>query len=120
MAKKINIYKLYSGGVIIGELDSENENEYVLSNPRNIAPQMTMQGYVLAMSELIPHKIITSKKIDTVNLLKSQVMIVVDETDVIKEIIDEYRSDISGIDIVSGVNTDLLKTDPPKGGDIII
>lgn len=120
MAKKINLYKMYTGGIILGEVDSESDGKVVLSNPRIVAPQMTMQGYALVLTEVVPYKVLTTRKVDSITLNLDQVMAVVKEEDIVGGLIDEYRSDVSGIDIVSGVNADVFKKDPPKNGGIII
>lgn len=120
MAKTIKMLKLYTGGMIIGEVDSESDKDIILSNPRILSPQMTMQGYAIALVEVVPQKVFTTKKIDTIAVRLDQVMVSIDEADIVKGIVDEYRSDISGIDIVSGVNADIFKKDPPKNGGIII
>jgi len=120
MSNKINMYKMYTGGIVIGEVVNENDDNVTLSNPRIVSPQMTMSGYALVLTDIVPYKVLTTRKIDEVTINKMQIMVTIQEDDIIKDIINEYRSDVSGIDIVSGVNADLLKKEPTKGGDIII
>lgn len=117
--KTLAMLKLCSGGVMIGEFESADSEGVTLTNPRIVTPQMTMQGYGLAFSEIVPFKLLTTKHVESVKVLRSQFFVKIDECDIVKEIADEYRSDISGIDIVSGVNADILKKDPPKGGIIL-
>lgn len=120
MAKKVNLYKMYTGGIVLGEVEAESDDKVVLTNPRIVSPQMTMQGYALVLTEVVPHKVLTTRKVDEITLNLDQVMVVVREEDIVGGLLDEYRSDVSGIDIVSGVNADVFKKDPPKNGGIII
>lgn len=120
MANAVKMFKMYNGGVLIGEVECESDRGVTLLNPRTVAPQMTMQGYALALGEILPQKVLVTKPVSRIELNLDQVMAVVEECDIVKAIVDEYRSDVSGIDIVSGVNADIFKKDPPKGGGIII
>ena len=106
--EKIKIIRTIQGEYFIGEVANSDggiceTDKITLNHVRKLASQMTMNGAAAVM--LIPVCIpINIKPIDTIEVPKSFVLFDIDEDNVQKELIDEYKSEISGIKIVSNAN----------------
>ena len=109
--KEIVMLRLYNGDMIIGkrvwnELLSCSFNfDYILDDPRAIAIMPTMSGNVkIAMGSVCePFRVERLKKRITINA--AQVMFALDEDEIDKELVNGYKSEISGIKIATAADT---------------
>lgn len=111
-SSEIMLLRLYNGDMIIGERVWNNEPlscnfnlEYVLANPRAIAVVPTMSGSVkIAMGSVCePFRVERLRKRITINA--AQVMFVLSEDEIDKELVNGYKSEISGIKIATAADT---------------
>lgn len=109
---KIVMLRLYNGDMIIGERVWNNEPlscnfnlDYVLANPRAIAVVPTMSGSVkIAMGSVCePFRVERLRKRITINA--AQVMFALNEDEIDKELVNGYKSEISGIKIATAADT---------------
>jgi hypothetical protein len=109
--KEIVLIRLYNGDLIIGEkvqlrpLSCSFDTEYVLDNPRAIAVVPTMTGSVkIAMGTVCePFRVERLKK--RLVISNSQVMFALSEDEIDNELVNGYKSEISGIKIASAADT---------------
>lgn len=108
---KIEIDRLYNGEYIIGEVDNNAEKpedtEIIMKNPRLLFMVPSQTG---SMSVAVKHVCFpfTSKRLkDELVINKSQVMFrLFDELgEIEKEIVDGYKSEITGIKIATAAET---------------
>lgn len=109
-SSEIVLLRLYNGDMIIGERYNEplscNLNfDYDLANPRAIAVMPTMSGGVkIAMGSICePFRVERLRKRITINV--SQVMFALSEDEIDKELVNGYKSEISGIKIATAADT---------------
>lgn len=109
--KEIVLIRLYNGDLIIGEkvqdysLSCNFVNKCILDNPRAIAVVPTMTGSVKIAMGLVcePFRVERLKKRLVVD--ESQVMFELSEAEIDTELINGYKSEISGIKIASAADT---------------
>lgn len=107
MATEVTMIRTIGGEFIIGTQDKpiiidgektvDTSDTYTLVNARIFNLQMTRQGAAIAFIPLFPFS--TSKNIDTLVIDKRNVLIKVDEDLLDGEIINGYKSNITGIDL---------------------
>ena len=105
--KKIVLLRLYGGELIIGETSRDpdsiaiDSNTVVLENPRTIHMVPTMDGSVGMVVRPVcdPFAVERLKKRIDINL--TQVMFTLDENEIDSELLNGYRSEVSGIRIAS-------------------
>lgn len=105
-SEKIVVVKLFNGEFIIGKKGSLDIASGLLSlkDPRSvvIAPSMSGSVQIIIASICTPFK---SKKVDELIMVpNTQIMCVIDEEDIDKELINGYLSKISGISIASAAD----------------
>jgi len=109
--KEIVMLRLYNGDMIIGErvwnepLSCNFNLDYILENPRAIAIMPTMSGSVkIAMGSVCePFRVERLKKQISIN--SAQVMFALSEDEIDKELVNGYKSEISGIKIATAADT---------------
>ena len=110
--KEIVMLRLYNGDMIIGErvwndepLSCNFNLDYTLENPRAIAVVPTMSGSVkIAMGSVCePFRVERLRKRITINA--AQVMFALNEDEIDKELVNGYKSEISGIKIATAADT---------------
>lgn len=104
-SKEIVMLRLYNGDMIIGEKCCDSDSSYILDNPRAIAVVPTMSGSVkIAMGSVCePFRVERLKKNISINA--AQVMFALDEDEIDKELVNGYKSEISGIKIATAADT---------------
>ena len=109
--EKVSILKLYNGDYIIGTLSSNDESNptIVLNDPRSfiMMPGMTGELQVALRPICMPFNSSRLKK--EIAIRRDQVLFILDEDEIDKEVVNGYRSEISGIHVAS--NADLSKID---------
>ena len=109
--EEIVLLKLYNGEMVIGKrvynepLSCNLNVDYVLDDPRAIAIIPTMSGSVkIAMGSVCePFRVDRLKK--RIVISSAQVMFALVEDEIDKELINGYKSEISGIRIASAADT---------------
>ena len=109
--EEIVLLKLYNGEMVIGKrvysepLSCNFNVDYVLDDPRPIAIIPTMSGSVkIAMGSICePFRVERLKK--SIVISSAQVMFALVEDEIDKELINGYKSEISGIRIASAADT---------------
>lgn len=108
MKDKVVMLRTLGGEFIIGFEDNSDivdangntqstSDTYNLKDARIFNLQMTRQGAAIAFVPIFPFN--TSKNIDKIEVYKNQVLLKVDEDLIDAEIINGYKSHISGIDL---------------------
>lgn len=110
---KVVLLRLYNGDYIIGEtIDDGVSNMIDLSNPRTLIMVPTMTGEMrMAMQTVCPFSEKAKKEL---SVRREQVMFVVDEDELGKELINGYKSHVTGIKIATTEETAAV-----NGGDLI-
>ena len=99
--EKIVVVKLYNGEFVIGKEVSSLGERIMLKDPRNLTlvPSMTGSINIAITSVSMPFK---STRLDDMMLINcSQIMFALNEDEIDKEVINGYKSKISGIKIAS-------------------
>jgi Icc-related predicted phosphoesterase len=104
MNNKIVMIKTVGGEFIIGKLDDIetvgepiNNDTIKLTDSRIFNIQMTNKGAAIAFIPPFPFS--TGKIISDIEIYKSSIILMVNENDIDLEIINGYKSNISGIDL---------------------
>lgn len=124
----VTVLRLYSGEMIIGMEDPLEGNsdkpiftEYKLKDPRTIMMVPTMRGDIhIAMKPVCaPFAVKRLEKEIAVPL--SQVMFKLDQSEIDKELVNGYKSEISGIKIASTADTMAIAANQQQGsGEFIL
>ena len=120
--KSIVLHKLFNGAFIIGEQanalpeDANGQTAFELDNPRQIIMATSPSGNVriICTEVTVPFDVPRLKK--HLSVPKEQVMFSLDESEIDKELLNGYMSDISGIQMPSSAQTAAVAG---KGGIII-
>lgn len=101
--ENISILKLYNGDYIIGSISSNDESSktLVLNDPRSFIMMPTMSGnlQVALRPVCVPFK---SSRLDKeISIRRDQVMFILNEDEIDKEVINGYRSEVTGIKMAS-------------------
>ncbi len=118
--EEIILVKLYGGDIIIGKKSNEQtssfiQNEVVLIDPRAIviAPTMTGDVRVAIASVSEPFKVKRLK--EKLVVPKVQIMFELAEDEIDKELVNGYKSEISGIRIASAAEAASLNSKNEAG-----
>lgn len=116
---EIALLKLYGGEMIIGEIAVSDISEYVIANPRIVAMVPTMTGDVRVMMASVcePFKVERLRK--RIDIPRTNVMYIIHESELEKELIDGYKSEVSGIKIASADEIASV-TSNKNSGDFIL
>lgn len=119
----VTVLRLYSGEMIIGMEDPLVENsekpifaKYRLKDPRSIVMVPTMRGDIhIAMKPVCaPFSVKRLEKELAVPF--GQVMFKLDQSEIDKELVNGYKSEISGIKIASTADTMAIAANQQQGG----
>ena len=99
--EKVRLVRTICGEYLLGLVaaNSPSDGKTRLKSVRKLSMAMTMDGGVSV--GLVPICPFTTKKFEDVELSDATVMFSVDEDDMQKELVTSYRSEISGISLVS-------------------
>lgn len=103
---KIVLVKLYSGNMILGKKLTSNSDGMMsftiaLADPRVVVIAPTMTGSIRVALGTVCEPFKSKRLKEKIELHKSQVMFEMDEDEIDNELINGYKSDISGIQIAS-------------------
>ena len=119
---QIELFKLYNGEYIIGEVTtadpSVDATETVMKNPRQVIMMPTMSGSMSIVLKPVCFPFTSKRLKDELTVQNNQVMFTLFDSlgEIEKEIVDGYKSDISGIKIATAAETASIA----NGGDIIL
>ena len=119
---QIELYKLYNGEYIIGEVStadpSADATETVMKNPRQAIMMPTMSGTMSIALKPVCFPFTSKRLKDEFTVQNNQIMFTLFDClgEIEKEIVDGYKSDISGIKIATAAETASIA----NGGDIIL
>ena len=119
---QIELFKLYNGEYIIGEVTTADPaadaTETVMKNPRQVIMMPTMSGAMSIALKPVCFPFTSKRLKDKFTVQNNQIMFTLFDSlgEIEKEIVDGYKSDISGIKIATVAETASIA----NGGDIIL
>lgn len=121
-ASKIVLVKLYSGDMILGEKDQTTaslpthiELNTSLNNPRMVAIAPTMTGQVRIALGSVCEPFNVKRLKEFISIPKTQIMFELSEEEIDKELVNGYKSEVSGIKIASTSDMAALNGTPKPG-----
>ena len=117
---EIVLVKLYSGDYIIGETSTNcfEKGKLCLDNPRVFGVVPTMSGQVSVVFQSVC--MFSKKAKKHISLNENEIMCKVGEDELGKELVNGYKSEITGIRIASAAESAAINGDSGKGGDFIL
>lgn len=104
--KKIVLVKLFNGEMILGGISGDgNMFNTDLSDPRVVAMVPTMTGSVKVALASVCEPFASPRLEKTLSIPKAQIMFTLEEDEIDPELINGYKSEISGIKIASAAET---------------
>ena len=106
--EKVKLVRTMSGEYLLGlsEQSPSIDGKISLKSVRKLSIAMTMSGE--ASVAFVPICPFSTKKLEDIEIKEDFVMFQLNEDEIQKELVTSYRSEISGIAIVSGGKPDLL------------
>lgn len=98
MKEEVILIKTIGGEFYIGYTSESDDNNITLNHVRNLSVQMTPRGMGVIALSLIPF---SKTSPETITLKKEFVILVVSENDIEKGILDNYKTQVTGIQTVS-------------------
>lgn len=119
---RIALLKLYNGDMLIGKVPNDmlEGSDYVLSDPRAIVIAPSMSGGIRVMIASVCEPFKVKRLKERLVVKADQVMFALDESEVDSELINGYKSEVSGIQIASASDAAKLNANAPKAGDFIL
>ena len=124
--ENIVVLRLYSGEMIIGKLNSfsdelSDEQYYELEDPRSIMMVPTMRGDVHIVIKPVCSPFAVKRLEKSLTIQCSQVMFKLDQSEIDNELVNGYKSQISGIKIASAADTMAIAANQRKGsGEFVL
>ena len=119
---KIVLLRLYSGEMIMGRESAQGDAlqakfAHVLKDPRSVMMAPTMRGDVRVAIRPVctPFECTRLEKELTVPF--NQVFFSLDESEIEKELLDGYRSEVTGIRIATGGDVAVVNSTKGQGGE---
>lgn len=116
---EIVLVKLYSGDMILGEKDQSNvhpeELNTNLKNPRMVAIAPTMTGQVRIALGSVCEPFNVKRLKEFISIPKTQIMFELSEEEIDKELVNGYKSEVTGIRIASTSDMAALNNEPKPG-----
>lgn len=124
----VTVLRLYSGEMIIGTEDLREGNsekpilaEYRLKDPRTIVMVPTMRGDIHIAMKPICAPFAVKRLEKEIAVPFGQVMFKLDQSEIDKELVNGYKSEISGIKIASATDTMAISANKQQGsGEFIL
>ena len=118
-ASEIVLVKLFSGDMILGEKDQSNaspeELNTNLKNPRMVAIAPTMTGQVRIALGSVCEPFNVKRLKEFISIPKTQIMFELSEEEIDMELVNGYKSEVSGIKIASASDMAALNNEPKPG-----
>lgn len=117
--EKIVMLKLYSGDMLLGKKEEECEKPgasvVALKDPRIVALASTMSGSVRVALGPVCGPFDVKRLRDALDVQKSQIMFELSEDEIEGELLNGYRSDVSGIKIATAADAAAIAGTPAPG-----
>ena len=119
---RIALLKLYNGDMLIGKVPNDmlEGSDYALADPRAIVIAPSMSGGIRVMIASVCEPFKVKRLKERLVVKADQVMFVLDESEVDSDLINGYKSEVSGIQIATASDAAKLNAKAPKGGDFIL
>ena len=104
---KVVMLKLYNGDFMIGTIDSEakDDSKIFLNDPRDFAIMPTMSGGIQVALRPICSPFKSNRLKKACEVRKDQILFMLNEDEIDNEVVNGYKSEISGIKIASAAET---------------
>ena len=111
---KIIMVKLYNGDFIIGSVDDsiKDDSKTYLNDPRSFMMMPTMTGELRIALRPICSPFNSARLKKGCEIRNDQIMFTLDEDEIDNELINGYKSEISGIKIASAAQTASINATP--------
>ena len=108
--EKIKLVKLFSGDMIMGSVEEAADAPVMefnvnLYNPRQVAIVPTMNGTMRVALGSVCEPFNVKRLKEFITIPKTQVMFVLEEDEIDNQLVNGYKSEISGIKIASASDT---------------
>ena len=105
--EKVVMLKLYNGDFMIGTIDSESKDDsnIYLNDPRDFAIMPTMAGGIQVALRPICSPFKSNRLKKACEVRKDQILFILNEDEIDNEVVNGYKSEISGIKIASAAET---------------
>ena len=121
MEEQIVLVKLFNGEMILGSRSGDPSGSMfnlTLRNPRQVAIMPTMAGSVKVALGSVCEPFRVKRLEDEVTFPMAQVMFVLEEGEIDTELVNGYKSEISGIKIASAAETASINSGADGGFSI--
>lgn len=124
--ENIVVLRLYSGEMIIGKLNLFSDElsdmqYYELEDPRSIMMVPTMRGGVHIVIKPVCSPFAVKRLEKSLTVPCDQVMFKLDQSEIDKELVNGYKSEISGIKIASATDTMAISANKQQGsGEFVL
>ena len=98
---KVVMLKLYNGDFIIGTIDNELDGIIYLNDPRNFMMMPTMTGDIHIALRPISAPFKAPRLNKSCEIRRDQIMFMLNEDEIDTDVINGYKSEISGIKIAT-------------------
>ena len=105
--EKVVMLKLYNGDFMIGTIDSEtkDDSKIYLNDPRDFAIVPTMAGSIQIALRPICSPFKSNRLKKACEVRKDQILFMLNEDEIDNEVVNGYKSEISGLKIASAAET---------------
>ena len=115
--EKIKLVKLFSGDMIMGSVEEAADAPVMefnvnLYNPRQVAIVPTMNGTMRVALGSVCEPFNVKRLKEFITIPKTQVMFVLEEDEIDNQLVNGYKSEISGIKIASASDAASLNNRP--------
>ena len=118
---KIVLARLFAGDMILGELeDPAVGSEVTLKNPRMIAIAPTMAGQMRVALGSVCEPFKVKRLRESITIPKSQIMFQLNEDEIDNELLNGYKSEVTGIKIASAAETASINGSTSKPGNFVL
>ena len=116
------VVRLYSGELIIGrKYQTSDPRETVLMDPRSIVMVPTMRGDIHIAMKPVCAPFAVKRLEQEIRLRSDQVMFSLSQGEIDKELVNGYKSEISGIKIASAADTMAITSNQQRGnGEFVL
>jgi len=119
---KIVLARLFAGDMILGELEdpAASSDVTLLKNPRMIAIAPTMAGQMRVALGSVCEPFKVKRLRESITIPKSQIMFQLNEDEIDNELLNGYKSEVTGIKIASAAETASINGSTSKPGNFVL
>ena len=105
MNGKISLIRLYAGDMILGDVSTNEAHQLVVANPRQFRIGPSMSGHLAVSLAPICAPFKSDKISKEIVIDPKQIFFTLGEDEIDSEIVNGYKSEISGIKIATAADT---------------